>query len=163
MDNDEFRFETQKHVNRVRNLLDNVIDKLDSCAYHHDTSKFKEDEAPVFREFTPKLKDSTYGSDEYKGFLKEMKPALDHHYANNRHHPEHHPYGIHDMTLVDLIEMLCDWKAAGERHDNGSIEKSITINTERFKICPELASILTATARAMGWIEEDKANGLCNM
>ena len=31
----------------------------------------------------------TYGSDEYKACLTEMKPALDHHYAANRHHPEH--------------------------------------------------------------------------
>ena len=49
----------------------------------------------------------------------KFKPAIDHHYANNRHHPEHWPNGINDMTLMDLIEMLADWKAATARNKNG--------------------------------------------
>jgi len=45
-----------------------------------------------------------------------MKPAIEHHYKNNRHHPEHFNNGIDEMNLVDLIELLCDWKAASERN-----------------------------------------------
>ena len=67
----------------------------------------------TFDEYTPKLKHSTYGTDEYKGFLAGMGAGLEHHYAHNRHHPEHHAGGVHGMNLVDLIEMLADWKAAG--------------------------------------------------
>ena len=75
-----------------------------------------------------------------------MKPALDHHYENNRHHPEHFKNGIKDMTLIDLIEMFCDWKTSSERHESGSILSSIDINKERFGYSEELASILLNTA-----------------
>ncbi len=56
------------------------------------------------------------------------------------------------MSLFDLIEMLCDWKAAGERHADGSIEMSLGHNRERFNISPQLHSILENTAKEMGWI-----------
>ncbi len=105
----------------------------------------EEPEVSVFDEYTHKLKNSTYGSEEYKQFLVEMKPALDHHYANNRHHPEHFEKGISDMDLIDIIEMICDWKAATERHDNGDIEKSIHLNQARFGYSDELKSILLNT------------------
>jgi hypothetical protein len=109
-------------------------------------------EKGILDEFTPKLKGSTYGSDEYKGFLGAMKPMLDHHYANNRHHPEHHATGIDGMTLLDVVEMLCDWKAAGERHANGSIAASLKHNRTRFHVSDQLYRILENTAREMGWV-----------
>ncbi len=78
-----------------------------------------------------------------------MGPALKHHYENNEHHPEFHKDGINGMTLIDLIEMLCDWKASSERHENGDIFKSLKINTERFQISPQLLSILENTAKEL--------------
>ena len=59
-----------------------------------DNSKLESPEKELFDEYTPKLKDCTYGSDEYKEFLKGLKVALDHHYANNSHHPEHYENGV---------------------------------------------------------------------
>ena len=90
-------------------------------------------------------KDTFYGSDEYKEFLAGMKPALDHHYAENRHHPEHFENGIDGMDLFDLVEMLFDWKEATERHNNGDILKSLDINEKRFNISPQLKQILANT------------------
>lgn len=138
--------DTQKHSDRVRELFTPVINELVERGMNHDLSKMQPPEVEIFDEFTPKLKESTYGSDEYKGFLKEMGVGLEHHYKNNRHHPEFFPNGINDMTLIDLIEMLCDWKAATERHANGSLEKSFEIQTERFGISPQLLQILKNTA-----------------
>ena len=80
-----------------------------------------------------------------------MKPALDYHYAQNRHHPEHFQNGVDGMTLFDLIEMYCDWKAATERHANGSLEKSIQYNAERFKIGQQLTNIFENTRQRLGW------------
>ncbi len=80
--------ETQAHVNLVRKLMRLVIIELLIRAENHDASKFSPEELKTFTEFTSKLKDTTYGSDEYKSYLAAMKPALDHHYANNKHHPE---------------------------------------------------------------------------
>jgi hypothetical protein len=78
-----------------------------------------------------------------------MKTYLDHHYANNRHHPQHHKRGVNDMTLVDVLEMLVDWKAASERHNDGNILKSIEINgrPDRFDLSPQLIQILENTAK----------------
>ena len=67
-----------------------------------------------------------------KSFLEALKPALDIHYANNRHHPEHFPKGIRGMDLLDLLEMICDWKASSERHADGNIFNSIEVNQKRF-------------------------------
>ena len=39
----------------------------------------------------------------------------------NRHHPEHFGEdGIRGMNLPDVVEMLCDWKAASERTKDGA-------------------------------------------
>ena len=102
-------------------------------------------------EYTPKLRHSTYGRDEYKGFLEGMGEGLAHHYAVNRHHPEHFTDGILGMTLVDLIEMLADWKAATERHDDGNLARSMLVNTDRFDISAQLVQILVNTADHFGW------------
>jgi hypothetical protein len=140
-------YDTMRHIERVRNLLNLFVDELLGRGQLHDQSKLERPEVEAFTEFTPKLATCTYGSDEYKSYLAAMKPALDHHYARNRHHPEHHKAGINDMTLVDLVEMLCDWKAASERHNDGNILKSIEKNTERFGLSPQLVRILENTAK----------------
>lgn len=138
--------DTLQHIARVRDLLDTCIKELLDRGRHHDQSKLRSPEVESFTEFTNKLAKSTYGSPEYDGFKAAMKPALDHHYANNRHHPEHFKNGIQDMNLIDLLEMLCDWKAASERHDNGNIRKSIEINAGRFNMSPQLTRIFENTA-----------------
>ena len=78
-----------------------------------------------------------------------MKPALDHHYANNRHHPEFFKNGINDMTLVDLIELLCDWYASSKRQYNGNIRLSIEKNRERFNMSDQLIRIFENTIKEL--------------
>lgn len=51
------------------------------------------------------------------------------------------------MNLVDLIEMLCDWKAATLRHDDGDLIKSLKHNQERFGFGDEIGQLLLNTAR----------------
>lgn len=197
--------DTLRHIERVQFLLDLCVANLNQRAGLHDESKLEEPEKSTFDYATPRLAGSTYGSEEYKGFLAELKPALDHHYAHNSHHPEHYPWrcnvcdrsfsdeqaplnkswmgvdgqdfrfcpvccdkgviyeaelrydptsGINGMTLLDLIEMLCDWKAAGERHNDGSIQKSLEINQKRFHIQKQLQGIIENTARELGWLDK---------
>ena len=133
------RIDTLAHINVVRGNIEDFVYELRMRSLAHDKSKLSSIEKATFDEFTPKLKNSTYGSDEYKGFLKAMKPALDHHYANNPHHPEHFYTGddpadviFERMGLVDIVEMLLDWKAASTRHTDGDIKKSILLNQVRF-------------------------------
>lgn len=143
----ECQVETQKHIEQVRKYIRFMIDKLDMRGVKHDASKLESPEVEVFADYTSKLNEVTFGSDEYKQRLSEMKPALDHHYASNRHHPEHFMNGINDMTLIDILEMFCDWKASTLRYNDGNLLKSIEANAERFSIDSQLKQILLNTAR----------------
>ena len=138
----ESRRATRKHVNDVRSYVAMIIDALEKRAYEHDRTKLDSPEVELFAEFTPALSKLTFGSDEYKESLEKLKPALDHHYAKSRHHPEHFPNGIEGMNLVDLLEMFCDWKAATLRHNDGNLRKSIEHNSKRFNIDAQLTKIL---------------------
>lgn len=86
-----------------------------------------------------------------KGYLKELKVALDSHYAKKSHHPEHYENGVNGFDLFDLIEMFFDWKAAGERHADGNIYKSIEINKDRFKLSDQIVDIFSNTANRLGY------------
>lgn len=144
--------DTMRHSRRVDQLLLQVVTALQERLTRHDLSKMEPPEKAVFDRVTPLLKASTYGSDAYKQSLADMGEVLVHHYAENRHHPEHYAEGIAGMTLVDVIEMLADWKAATERHDDGSLARSLDIQEERFGIEPQLMAVLRNTAAAFGWL-----------
>jgi len=141
------RKDTLAHKKQVEEYLGVIFHEISRRIQEHDASKLEEPEKSTFDKVTSQLKGSTYGSDEYKGFLADMKPALDHHYAHNRHHPEHFSKGVHSMTLVDIVEMFCDWAAATRRHEDGDIGKSIEINKKRFNFDEDLACIFVNTAQ----------------
>lgn len=146
--------ETREHIRAVRLMMQAAMMRLNTRALAHDESKLESPEKEMFDEYTPKLRALTYGSPEYKTTLAAMQQsALAHHYAHNSHHPEHYADGVNGMSILDVLEMLCDWKAATMRHADGDIAKSLEINRERFGISDQLHSILVNTAREMGWIE----------
>jgi hypothetical protein len=152
MDNDKTiigQLEAIKHIHRVRHFLYLMIEELDKRARLHDQSKLESPEKEIYGEYTPELAKTEYGSEAYKALLEKVKPATEHHYAKNRHHPEHWPNGINDFTLIDLVEMLCDWRAATERNKNGNIRKSIDFNKARYGMTDQLAGILHNTVREM--------------
>lgn len=149
------RPDTEKHIARVRELLGQVTGELTRRGEVHDASKLVSPEVEVFDEYTPHLSrpGMEYGSSEYKLLLDEMAPTLRHHYAENDHHPEHFADGVNDMNLIQLVEMLADWKAAGERHvDGGDLGRSIRVNAKRYGYGPGLERALTLTAEALGWL-----------
>lgn len=149
----DWREATKEHIAEVYRRTTWLWMKLMLRGHDHDKSKLEDPEAEIFAQVTSKLAGLTYGSAEYKAALEEMGPALEHHYANNRHHPEYFgDKGIEGMTLIDLAEMLCDWKAATLRHDDGDIMESLRLNQERFKISSQLQQILMNT---IVWMEED--------
>ncbi len=143
---------TWTHIDLVMRLLSSAQIELMRRQFTHDRSKLAPPEVSVFTEYTPKLRGSTYGSEEYKAMLAEMQPALDHHYAHNRHHPEFFENGIEGMNLFDLIEMFIDWNAAVKRHADGDIYKSIELNTDRFGLSNQLVQIFINT---IPWIQDE--------
>lgn len=145
----ECQVETIRHIEKVRKYIRFFTDRLTTRGINHDRAKLESPEVELFAEYTPKLASVEYNSDEYKECLSGLKTALDHHYALYRHHPEHFPQGINDMNLIDIIEMLADWKAASERQHDGNLMKSIEINAQRFNIDGQLKRILLNTAKIL--------------
>lgn len=145
--------DTMIHIGRVRRYLGVVRDELAERATVHDASKLRSPEKEVYDRVTPLKRKTVYGSLEYKRVMAEMGdiPAL--HYRLNRHHPEHFANGINGMSLIDILEMLADWRAASEDYVAGDLAKSIEINIERFGIGEQLAGIIRNTARDLGWID----------
>ena len=170
------RDETIKHIDNVYSKIHKIIGQLYLRGIDHDKSKLEEPEASAFEKTYEKLKGSTYGSKEYNQFLVELGPALQHHYMNNRHHPEHFKKfictccfessrkeqekcpscentefvikpDIDQMNLVDIVEMFCDWLAATERHADGDIFASIDLAVERFGLSEQLKEIFKNTAK----------------
>jgi hypothetical protein len=139
--------ETYKHVKKVQSNINLFVTNLIHRAEVHDASKFEEPELSIFAENTHKLGITEYGSDEYKKLMLEVRPAITHHYSKNDHHPEFHKNGIDDMDLMQICEMLADWKAATERNKDGNIRKSIEINSEKYNISPQLRRILENTIK----------------
>jgi len=145
--------ETLEHIEKVRSYLKLMVQDLGRRAELHDRSKLEDPEKSTFDKFTPKLKHTTYGSEHYVQCLREMGPALTHHYANNRHHPEYYANGMRGMSLLDVMEMLADWYAASQRHADGNLLTSIRHNQIRFGYSDDVRYMLINTAVELGWIE----------
>ena len=136
---------TWQHIDRVSTLLHRCAIEMLHRAESHDRSKLGHPEVEQFAEQTHKLANQTFGSEEEAAAKQALDKALAHHYANNRHHPQHFKHGIEDMNLFDIVEWLVDCKASSERQDDGNIRKSFDILVGRFNINPQLARILENT------------------
>jgi hypothetical protein len=143
--------DTLTHSRRVGQLIGEVVTELINRMTGHDLSKTQPPEKAIFDEFTPKLATTVYGTAEYKAQLAAMGEALRHHYDHNRHHPEHFSDGVSGMSLVDLVEMLADWKAATERSKSGDIDTSLPVQRKRFGIAPQLLRVLRNTVVDLDW------------
>lgn len=142
-------------IRRIQLLVHQFANQVMKKVIFHDKSKFESPEFDYFVRATSQLKRLKYGSEEYKKSLSDIKPALDHHYSVNNHHPEYFKNGVNDMSLLQIVEMLADWKAATERHNDGNLKTSIEINCKRFNINDQLKSLLLNTAKQMNWLGEN--------
>lgn len=148
--------DTLDHIEKVRARLDVMISELQARAAVHDASKLHSPEKEAYDGLTQDMKASTApsGSEDYRAIIRTSQPAVDHHVTTNRHHPEFFgDEGITGMTLIDLVEMLSDWKAASLRGDgtDADLAKYLPRNVERSKIGEQLAAILENTRKELGW------------
>jgi hypothetical protein len=94
---------------------------------NHEASKLEPPEKAAFDLAV------TYGSEEYMNSFAGLNTALDRHYANDSHHPQHYPNGISGMLLFDLVGFL-------------------EIGRARFALSGQPLEILTNTAKGLGWM-----------
>lgn len=116
----------KEHISRVRRHINTFIQLLIRRAENHDKSKLEEPELSWWKEMDKEPR-YPYGSEEYKQKIKRWNKVFKHHYQYNRHHPEHYEYGVSEMTLIDIVEMMCDWLGY----------KDTTTVTEALKVCDE--------------------------
>ena len=150
------RADTLAHIHAVRDRIEIFVAAMLARGRAHDASKFDAPEKAMLDEVLPLLPGVAYGSAEYQALLQRAGPALEHHYACNSHHPEHYgAEGIAGMDLFDVVEMLCDWMAAAERHPGDGVK--LDYNVKLFGIEAQLASILANTLKR--WPREAAAPG----
>lgn len=137
------------HIYLVQKWMAQFIDRMMFRLIEHDQSKFSDDEIDLVTG-KPLLDSLGYMSDEYTRAIGNVGKAVISHHKSNSHHPEHFSNGIESMSLLDLMEMLCDWKVAGEAKGS-NIWESIEVNTDRYNIPPSIVDILKNTAIEMGW------------
>lgn len=135
------REEEEEFVKGYNTHVENVMKQMEFCkailtnrAKNHDLSKKEEPERSMFIRSKKILDSSKYGSEEYKKSIEDMKKeALNHHYENNRHHPEHYSAGVEGMSIIDIIEMMCDWCAASNQYGT-DLQEAVEVSIKRFNL-----------------------------
>ena len=89
--------------------------QLLSIAKQHDASKFSEPERIAYTLIAWRYHLKNQGKlFEYDNHLKQtVITGWQHHIKHNSHHPEYHK-NPNQMSLLNLIEMVCDWVAISE-------------------------------------------------
>lgn len=141
-----------EHRDRVGRYLNQFAAQIMFRGDIHDNSKFGPNEFPIYASAIDEFEKHKFGSEGYLKAKESIAPAVKHHFQHNRHHPEHHKNGIDDMDLVDLLEMVCDWKAATLNHPDapGNMAHSLEFAIKKYNISPQLAKILENTIKNNG-------------
>ena len=153
---DEFRDRINQHRLSLQVGIQRITDELFGRAIKHDIDKLKEENFEVFYLAQKNFANVKFCSDGHKKAMESLKPAIDEHYKVAEHHPQHHENGVNGMTLIDMLEMLVDWKSANVAYCNGgTFIESMKSNKERFNIDDQLFSVLVNTARHLGYLGDE--------
>ncbi|MFA5132907.1 MAG: DUF5662 family protein [Candidatus Paceibacterota bacterium] len=144
--------DTLLHIGEVQENLEIFIGELRQRGLAHDRTKLQELEFDAFVSTRPKFKKANYGSPEYQECVDAIKPAIDHHYQLNRHHTAFHQEGINEMNLIDILEMVADWRAAARRSPTQTFEQSLDYAFNKYKIDEQLKGIILHTLKDLNWV-----------
>lgn len=151
MSNYDTQQETLDHIGLVQRNIVQAITNLHDRAVRHDQSKLVDPEKTLLDALGSQMNQPPYGSPEERQRFHNLAEFRVHHYAHNDHHPEHTEAGFQGMSLMALLEMVCDWKAANARHTGGTMANSLSFNRARFNMSDELFAILENTVKELGW------------
>ena len=142
-----------RHRDYVRLALLTLIHALECRMVEHDASKMLDDEFFGFSRINAVARGAKFGTPEYKESMQRERPTIDLHFSRNSHHPERPKLtgeaaetsrGLPDdatywatrqsaeMTVIDVIEMVCDWWGARKGYDDSRMSwpESVTMNLE---------------------------------
>ena len=123
-----------RHREEVADHLHKLADHFRARAREHDRSKLRLDEFDGFTRINKTAREHPYGSKEYKDSMASEKGpdgCITLHFSRNAHHPEFHERDGY-MGLLDLMEMVIDWKAAADTYGNNTLWESLKIHRSRF-------------------------------
>ena len=102
------------------------------CA-RHDDSKLESDEMREFLQLPS-------GHSNLKDAALKMEPnisaLIEKHWKHNRHHPEFFD-DYHEMTELDVMEMVCDWYSRSIQYNTNFKEFVVTRQENRFQFDDE--------------------------
>lgn len=96
--------QTLKHISLVQKRLTELIANLITRSGGHDMSKLQEPEKTTFDAAEEAFARVAYGSQEYYEHLESIRPAIEHHYKHNDHHPDH--YSQSEFPVPDQVILL---------------------------------------------------------
>lgn len=144
--------EIWKHIALVREFMEDIITDLERRAREHDLSKFQEPEYSGYMGLNEAVKGHEYGSMAYIMAFAPFKDVIKHHYEHNDHHPEHFDRNFSQMDLLQIAEMLADWKAASMRGgDAKSLFETLEKTIKHQKVPDAIAHLLRNTVAALEW------------
>lgn len=151
METDEREF-LEKHVQHryyVHFFVTKLIEELLLRANLHDISKLTSEEFDGFAKSIYYLKGPWGQEARPPEILKRLKQSLVTHYAYNDHHPEYFQNGMKDMDLIQMLELIVDWRAAMIGQGNHDIEETLRVGQERFKYPDYVKDILRNTFKTI--------------
>lgn len=146
----EHIFDTLKHkqfvieasLKLIQYLYDNNRDteglQLAQRCVTHDNSKFASEEMQGFLQLPKEgesMKDAKVPPSEF------VQEQIRLHWKNNRHHPEFFD-DYHEMTELDVMEMVCDWYARSLQHRTNFKEFILTRQENRFHFDEEFFEVV---------------------
>lgn len=111
---------------------DLAIELIKRCSVH-DNSKFSKEEM----ESLIRIEDKSDFKDPNVLLSNVKKEAIEIHWKNNSHHPEHFN-NIYDMSDLDLMEMACDCYARSKQYETDFLDFISTRQINRFKFPTEI-------------------------
>ena len=137
-----------RHIMLVQAAINKITAELNRRGLVHDVTKFQEDEFLGFVKLNQADKLYGYGTPEYKAALAENN-AVELHTSRHSHHPEYYHNGVNEMNLFDLIEMVCDWRAANQVYGVTTFEESLQKSMDRFGLNENQRFVVRLIAEAI--------------
>ena len=123
-----------RHRETVAEHLHNLADYFRHRAREHDRSKLRLDEFAGFSRINRIAREHPYGTQEYEESMDTEKGpdgCITLHFSRNAHHPEYHGHE-REMGLLDLMEMVADWKGAADTYGTNTLRDAMPVNRKRF-------------------------------
>ena len=99
--------------------LDEIAHELERRGMAHDLSKMLDDEFAGFSRINAAARINKFGSPEYSEAMKRESGTIDLHFSRNSHHAEYAAvHGGPELTFLDIIEMVCDWRGAQQGYND---------------------------------------------